>query len=79
MPVRLGALLLKENMVPSPAVAPARRALVRFPASRLGARPQYGVRQPEHRDALRRMGPAAVHHRSFHGTEAWLFTLRPRG
>jgi ribonuclease HII len=27
-----------------------------------------------HRDALRRLGPSSVHRRSFHGTEAWLFS-----
>jgi ribonuclease HII len=27
-----------------------------------------------HRDALRRMGPTSIHRRSFHGTQAWLFT-----
>ena len=27
-----------------------------------------------HRDALRRLGPASIHRRSFHGTQAWLFS-----
>ena len=27
-----------------------------------------------HRDALRRMGPTSIHRRSFHGTQAWLFS-----
>jgi len=27
-----------------------------------------------HRDALRRLGPTAIHRRSFHGTQAWLFS-----
>jgi ribonuclease HII len=27
-----------------------------------------------HRDALRRLGPATIHRRSFHGTQAWLFS-----
>jgi len=27
-----------------------------------------------HRDALRRMGPTPIHRRSFHGTQAWLFS-----
>ncbi len=27
-----------------------------------------------HLDALRRMGPSPIHRRSFHGTQAWLFT-----
>jgi ribonuclease HII len=26
-----------------------------------------------HRDALRRLGPSAIHRRSFHGTQPWLF------
>jgi ribonuclease HII len=26
-----------------------------------------------HREALRRLGPSAIHRRSFHGTERWLF------
>lgn len=27
-----------------------------------------------HRDALRRLGPTSIHRRSFHGTQAWLFS-----
>jgi ribonuclease HII len=27
-----------------------------------------------HRDALHRMGPSPIHRRSFHGTQAWLFS-----
>ena len=27
-----------------------------------------------HRDALRRLGPTPIHRRSFHGTQAWLFS-----
>ena len=27
-----------------------------------------------HRHALRRMGPTPIHRRTFHGTQAWLFS-----
>jgi len=27
-----------------------------------------------HRDALRRLGPTTIHRRTFHGTQAWLFS-----
>jgi ribonuclease HII len=33
-----------------------------------------GYGSEEHREALRRLGPTAIHRRSFHGTQAWLFT-----
>jgi len=33
-----------------------------------------GYASEDHRDALRRMGPSAIHRRSFHGTDAWLFS-----
>jgi ribonuclease HII len=33
-----------------------------------------GYGSEEHREALRRLGPSTVHRRSFHGTEAWLFS-----
>ncbi len=42
--------------------------------------PGYGLARnmgygcPDHRDALRRMGPTPIHRRSFHGTQAWLFS-----
>jgi ribonuclease HII len=42
--------------------------------------PGYGLARnmgygcPHHRDALRRMGPTPIHRRSFHGTQAWLFS-----
>ena len=32
-----------------------------------------GYASQGHRDALRRLGPSAVHRRSFHGTQPWLF------
>ncbi len=42
--------------------------------------PGYGLARnmgyacPHHRAALRRIGPSPIHRRSFHGTEAWLFS-----
>jgi ribonuclease HII len=33
-----------------------------------------GYGSEEHRAALRRLGPSTIHRRSFHGTQAWLFT-----
>ena len=33
-----------------------------------------GYGSEDHREALRRLGPTAIHRRSFHGTQAWLFT-----
>jgi len=33
-----------------------------------------GYGSEEHREALRRLGPSTVHRRSFHGTQAWLFS-----
>jgi len=33
-----------------------------------------GYGSEEHREALRRLGPSAIHRRSFHGTQAWLFS-----
>jgi ribonuclease HII len=33
-----------------------------------------GYGSEEHREALRRLGPTAVHRRSFQGTEPWLFS-----
>jgi ribonuclease HII len=33
-----------------------------------------GYGSEEHRDALRRLGPSTIHRRSFHGTQAWLFS-----
>jgi len=32
-----------------------------------------GYASEDHRDALRRLGPSAIHRRSFHGTQRWLF------
>lgn len=32
-----------------------------------------GYACPQHREALRRLGPSPIHRRSFHGTEPWLF------
>jgi ribonuclease HII len=42
-----------------------------FPGYGLSGNKGYG--SEEHRQALRRLGPSAVHRRSFHGTQAWLF------
>ncbi len=44
----------------------------RHPGYGLARNMGYGC--PDHRDALRRMGPSPIHRRSFHGTQAWLFT-----
>lgn len=33
-----------------------------------------GYGSEAHRDALRRLGPSPIHRRSFHGTQAWLFS-----
>ena len=33
-----------------------------------------GYGSEEHREALRRLGPSTIHRRSFHGTQAWLFS-----
>jgi ribonuclease HII len=33
-----------------------------------------GYGSEEHRAALRRLGPSTIHRRSFHGTQAWLFS-----
>ena len=33
-----------------------------------------GYGSEDHRDALRRLGPSAIHRRSFHGTQAWLIS-----
>jgi ribonuclease HII len=33
-----------------------------------------GYGSEEHRQALRRLGPSSIHRRSFHGTQAWLFS-----
>jgi ribonuclease HII len=32
-----------------------------------------GYASEDHRDALRRLGPTAIHRRSFSGTQPWLF------
>jgi ribonuclease HII len=32
-----------------------------------------GYASEDHREALRKMGPSAIHRRSFQGTERWLF------
>jgi len=32
-----------------------------------------GYASEDHRDALRRRGPSAIHRRTFHGTQRWLF------
>jgi len=44
----------------------------RHPGYGLARNMGYGC--PDHRDALRRMGPTPIHRRSFHGTQAWLFS-----
>jgi len=44
----------------------------RHPGYGLSENMGYGSRS--HRDALRRMGPSPIHRRSFHGTQAWLFS-----
>lgn len=44
----------------------------RHPGYGLARNMGYGC--PRHRDALRRMGPSPIHRRSFHGTQAWLFS-----
>jgi ribonuclease HII len=44
----------------------------RHPGYGLARNMGYGC--PHHRDALRRMGPSPIHRRSFHGTQAWLFS-----
>jgi len=33
-----------------------------------------GYASEDHRDALRRLGPSSIHRRTFHGTQAWLFS-----
>jgi ribonuclease HII len=33
-----------------------------------------GYASEDHRDALRRLGPSTIHRRTFHGTQAWLFS-----
>lgn len=55
----------------------ARDALMRdldraHPGYELARNMGYG--SEEHREALRRLGPSAIHRRSFHGTQAWLFS-----
>jgi ribonuclease HII len=55
----------------------ARDALMRdldrqHPGYDLASNMGYG--SEEHREALRRLGPSTIHRRSFHGTEAWLFS-----
>jgi ribonuclease HII len=55
----------------------ARDALMRdldreHPGYDLASNMGYG--SEEHREALRRLGPSAIHRRSFHGTQAWLFS-----
>jgi ribonuclease HII len=55
----------------------ARDALMRdldreHPGYELARNMGYG--SEEHREALRRMGPSTIHRRSFHGTQAWLFS-----
>jgi ribonuclease HII len=55
----------------------ARDALMRdlareHPGYDLGRNMGYG--SEGHRDALRRLGPTSIHRRSFHGTQAWLFS-----
>jgi ribonuclease HII len=55
----------------------ARDALMRdldreHPGYELGRNMGYG--SEEHRRALRRLGPAPIHRRSFHGTQPWLFS-----
>jgi ribonuclease HII len=43
----------------------------RYPGYGLGRNMGYG--SAGHRDALHRLGPSAIHRRSFQGTEPWLF------
>jgi ribonuclease HII len=43
----------------------------RYPGYGLARNMGYGSRA--HREALRRLGPSAIHRRSFHGTQRWLF------
>jgi ribonuclease HII len=55
----------------------ARDALMRdldreHPGYDLASNMGYG--SEEHREALRRLGPSTIHRRSFHGTQAWLFS-----
>jgi ribonuclease HII len=34
-----------------------------------------GYASDDHRAAIRRLGPCAIHRQSFHGTQRWLFDL----
>jgi len=45
---------------------------LRHPGYDLARNMGYGC--PQHRDALRRIGPSPIHRRSFNGTQPWLFT-----
>jgi ribonuclease HII len=42
-----------------------------FPGYGLAHNMGYG--SEDHREALRRLGPSAIHRRTFHGTQPWLF------
>ena len=48
-----------------------READARFPG--YGLARNKGYASTDHREALRKLGPSAIHRRSFHGTEPWLF------
>jgi ribonuclease HII len=48
-----------------------READARYPG--YGLAHNMGYASSDHREALHRLGPSAIHRRSFHGTQPWLF------